>query len=182
MYLWVSPFRLWSSESGVQPASFGFSSRSSKTLTVCELIWLIILYDSYTNFNQPIGYRNKILSSTYLFSSRQVRNIFGKFSKFNYGWVQVWHWWPTLYSGHSREIRNRKRVDNIIFMNYTYRNYIFIPDKGESEGYTVKSKEEEFPISNYPLLQSDFLYSQKQGIASWNDFWCFLPACMPTAK
>ena len=86
-----------------------FSSRSSKTLTVCELIWLIILYDSYTNFNQPIGYRNKILSSTYLFSSRQVRNIFGKFSKFNYGWVQVWHWWPTLYSGYSRELRNRKR-------------------------------------------------------------------------
>ena len=39
-------------------------------------------------------------------------------------------------------------------------------DKGESEGYTVKSKEEQFPISNYPLEESDFFYSQKQGIAS----------------
>ena len=39
-------------------------------------------------------------------------------------------------------------------------------EKGEIEGYTVKSKEKEFPISNYPLEQSDFLYGQKQGIAS----------------
>ena len=43
---------------------------------------------------------------------------------------------------------------------------IFILSKGESEGYTVKSREEEFPISNYPLEQSEFFYSQKQGIAS----------------
>ena len=43
---------------------------------------------------------------------------------------------------------------------------VFPSDKGESEGYTIKSKEEQFPISNYPLEQSDFFYSQKQGIAS----------------
>lgn len=34
--------------------------------------------------------------------------------------------------------------------------------KGESEGYTVKSKEENFPISNYPLEQTEFYYAQKQ--------------------
>lgn len=33
---------------------------------------------------------------------------------------------------------------------------------GESEGYTVKSKEKEFPISNYPLEQTEFFYGQKQ--------------------
>ena len=38
--------------------------------------------------------------------------------------------------------------------------------KGESEGYAVKSREEEFPISNYPLEQTEFFYSQKQGRAS----------------
>ena len=42
---------------------------------------------------------------------------------------------------------------------------IFILTKGESEGYTVKSRDEEFPISNYPLEQTEFFYSQKQGIA-----------------
>ena len=45
---------------------------------------------------------------------------------------------------------------------------MFILTKGESEGYTVKSKEKEFPISNYPLEQTEFFYSQKQGIASIN--------------
>ena len=35
--------------------------------------------------------------------------------------------------------------------------------KGESVGYTVGSMDEEFPISNYPLEQTDFLYDSKQG-------------------
>ena len=43
---------------------------------------------------------------------------------------------------------------------------IFTLTKGESEGYTVKSRDEEFPISNYPLEQTEFFYGQKQGIAS----------------
>ena len=43
---------------------------------------------------------------------------------------------------------------------------IFTLTKGESEGYTVKSREDDFPISNYPLEQTEFFYSQKQGIAS----------------
>ena len=34
---------------------------------------------------------------------------------------------------------------------------------GESEGYTVKSKEKVFTVSDYPLLQTEFLYSSKQG-------------------
>ena len=34
---------------------------------------------------------------------------------------------------------------------------------GESVGYTVKSMEKEFAISNYPLEQTDFLYDSKQG-------------------
>ena len=34
--------------------------------------------------------------------------------------------------------------------------------KGESEGYTVKCKEQDFPISNYPLEQTEFFYTQKQ--------------------
>ena len=40
----------------------------------------------------------------------------------------------------------------------------FYPDKGESEGYTVKCKERDFSISNYPLEQTEFMYAQKQGM------------------
>ena len=39
-----------------------------------------------------------------------------------------------------------------------------IPMKGESVGYTVKSMEKDFPISNYPLEQTEFLYDTKQGM------------------
>ena len=38
---------------------------------------------------------------------------------------------------------------------------IFYPCKGESEGYTVKCIEKDFPISNYPLEQTEFFYAQK---------------------
>ena len=40
--------------------------------------------------------------------------------------------------------------------------------KGESVGYTVKSMEKDFPISNYPLEQTEFLYDSKQGIVDCN--------------
>ena len=43
----------------------------------------------------------------------------------------------------------------------------FYPNKGESEGYTVKCKEQDFPISNYPLEQTEFYYAQKQGMVSF---------------
>ena len=36
---------------------------------------------------------------------------------------------------------------------------------GESEGYTVKSKEKDFTISDYPLLQTEFMYGSKIGKA-----------------
>ena len=41
-------------------------------------------------------------------------------------------------------------------------NILFISQKGESEGYTIKCKEKDFPISNYPLEQTEFFYAQKQ--------------------
>ena len=37
--------------------------------------------------------------------------------------------------------------------------------EGESEGYTVKSKEKDIAISDYTLLQTEFLYSIKKGTA-----------------
>ena len=39
---------------------------------------------------------------------------------------------------------------------------IVLSQKGESEGYTIKCKEKDFPISNYPLEQTEFFYTQKQ--------------------
>ena len=39
------------------------------------------------------------------------------------------------------------------------------PNKDESVGYTVKSMEKDFTISNYPLEQTEFLYDSKQGMA-----------------
>ena len=45
-------------------------------------------------------------------------------------------------------------------------NLLFYSFEGESEGYTVKSKDENFTISNYPLEQSEFFYEQKPGKAS----------------
>ena len=35
--------------------------------------------------------------------------------------------------------------------------------KGESIGFTVKSMEKDFTISNYPLEQTEFLYDSKKG-------------------
>ena len=43
------------------------------------------------------------------------------------------------------------------------KNNLRIPSEGESVGYTVKSMEKDFPISNYPLEQTEFLYDSKQG-------------------
>ena len=47
-------------------------------------------------------------------------------------------------------------------------NFIFLfvlkyPIEGESEGYTVRSKEEIIAISEYPLMQTEFLYDSKKG-------------------
>ena len=56
-----------------------------------------------------------------------------------------------------------------------------IPFEGESVGYTVRTMEKDFPISNFPLEQTEFLYDSKQGRAikgpfisrSWNLFLIF---------
>ena len=40
---------------------------------------------------------------------------------------------------------------------------VFLFSQGESDGYTVETKEENFTISSYPLEQTEFLYGQKQG-------------------
>ena len=37
--------------------------------------------------------------------------------------------------------------------------------KGESEGYSVATKEKDIAISDYPLLQTEFLYASKKGKA-----------------
>ena len=51
----------------------------------------------------------------------------------------------------------------------------FYLDIGESEGYTVKCKEKDFPISNYPLEQTEFYYAQKQGMVSSREKNCRFP-------
>ena len=43
-------------------------------------------------------------------------------------------------------------------------SYFKVPFEGESTGYTVKTLEKDFPISNYPLEQTEFLYDSKQGM------------------
>ena len=48
-----------------------------------------------------------------------------------------------------------------MYIQYQMR---FYPCKGESDGYIVQCKEKEFPISNYPLEQTEFYYAQKQGM------------------
>ena len=37
------------------------------------------------------------------------------------------------------------------------------PVSGDSKGYSVKTMEEEFPISSYPLEQTEFLFYMKEG-------------------
>ena len=54
------------------------------------------------------------------------------------------------------------------FLDDSIPQNLFSFKKGESEGYTVKSKEKDIQISNYPLEQSEFYYQQKQGSSSSN--------------
>ena len=48
-----------------------------------------------------------------------------------------------------------------LFLNYSCLSL----SAGESEGYTVASKEKDIAISDYPLLQTEFLYASKKGTA-----------------
>ena len=58
----------------------------------------------------------------------------------------------------SRSWRNRLQRGFQFFLRY--------PIEGESEGYTVRSKEEILAISDYPLMQTEFLYDSKKGMAA----------------
>ena len=74
-----------------------------------------------------------------------------------------------MHPSNSREISSRKgflTVQNGPFFFELRLSLPIYPDKGESEGYTVKSKGEDFPISDYPLLQTEFFFDQKQGMAT----------------
>ena len=57
----------------------------------------------------------------------------------------------------------------VTFFDKLRQNFLAIKNnfkillEGESVGYTVKSMEKDFPISNYPLEQTEFLYDSKQG-------------------
>ena len=48
--------------------------------------------------------------------------------------------------------------------NFVGLRILLNPTEGESVGYTVKTMEKDFCISNYPLEQSDFLYDSKLGM------------------
>ena len=69
----------------------------------------------------------------------------------------------TFVSIRKRE-RHFKKLQDKIFENF--KSHKKIPFVGESVGYTVKSMEKDFPISNYPLEQTEFLYDSKQGRGS----------------
>ena len=73
-----------------------------------------------------------------------------------------------MYTSNTRDLSIRKM--NIYFLKSTVDMAmktisIQIHRTDESEGYTVKTKEKDFKISDYPLLQTEFLYESKQGKA-----------------
>ena len=56
--------------------------------------------------------------------------------------------------------------ERLLIQQYTTSIIEYIENliEGESVGFTVKSMEKDFPISNYPLEQTEFLYDSKQGM------------------
>ena len=63
-------------------------------------------------------------------------------------------------------IRTNQEIGEIFFKKIGENSKIqesLIPLKGESIGFTVKSMEKDFTISNYPLEQTEFLYDSKKG-------------------
>ena len=125
----------------------------------------------WSDFNQPIQDRNKNLSIASSYHSLSESSKV--FSFFMAGFC--------FENGGRRAIRpilekyQAGKVNSIILI-YSYQvtfssssfyanGLSYGPNKGESEGYTVKSKERDFPILNYPLEQTEFYYAQKQGMA-----------------
>ena len=73
-----------------------------------------------------------------------------------------------MYPADSRGISIRKRI--IAHDVKTFKKSSCLSVQGESEGYTVKSKEKDIVISDYPLLQTEFLYESKKGRAELFEF------------
>ena len=108
-----------------------------------------------SNFNQPIRHRDKNLSRIILISE-----AIGFF-------VVVWEF---LMAGFNFDNGGRRCIRPILEKyqqgksQYKIRSVsVFLFSQGESDGYTVETKEENFTISSYPLEQTEFLYGQKQG-------------------
>ena len=68
-----------------------------------------------------------------------------------------------MYSSNIAGISIRK-WERKTFNKLSTIEYIENLIEGESVGFTVKSMEKDFPISNYPLEQTEFLYDSKQGM------------------
>ena len=76
-----------------------------------------------------------------------------------------------MYSSDSREISTREGMTvkslcyAVIYSNceISFVKTCQLSVEGESEGYTVKTKEKDIAISDYPLLQTEFLYGSKTG-------------------
>ena len=62
-----------------------------------------------------------------------------------------------------REISRRYGINDYWMLKYYFYNFWSL--EGESEGYTVKTKDDDFTISDYPLLQTEFMYESKTGKA-----------------
>ena len=72
-----------------------------------------------------------------------------------------------MYPPDSRGLSIRKGIIAHCIHVRTFRTPLNYPSLGESEGFTVKSKEKEIAISDYPLLQTEFLYESKKGTADY---------------
>ena len=87
----------------------------------------------------------------------------------NFQWVPASSWGSRGFS--IRIYPSGTPVGNIsvdLWLKRGFQFYFFLkyPIEGESEGYTVRSKEEILAISDYPLMQTEFLYDSKKGTAS----------------
>ena len=76
--------------------------------------------------------------------------------------------WKFYYFIPAYLVSETRNVKNIFFKSIRrplIKFHYCLSVLGESEGYTVKSKEKDIAISDYPLLQTEFLYASKKGKA-----------------
>ena len=65
-----------------------------------------------------------------------------------------------------------------LYSNVWKKHKFLYPIKDECVGFTVISKEKDFTISQYPLLQTEFLYDSILGMPDDN----FLVVCWPEPR